>query len=160
MLTQLRWTAYGLRGRIVGAVLVTTVATLAIAAVGLLPRLETSLRNASLKTLQNDVKRAKTEIAKVGTAYQDYRIPPPHAAPEAGHNDLLAALTRVRDRLGATVVLVGYIDQTGQGTPVLDAHDPDAIPSAEIGAIRGPSMSTSATCGRSSSGTPAGPSTC
>ena len=38
--------AFGLRGRIVGALLVTAVATLAVAAVTLLGPLEQSLRNA------------------------------------------------------------------------------------------------------------------
>ena len=45
--------AFGLRGRIVGAVLVTTVvATLVVAAVALLGPLEHSLRNAEQKTLE------------------------------------------------------------------------------------------------------------
>jgi signal transduction histidine kinase len=45
----------GLRGRIVGALLVTTLATLAVAAVALLGPLETQLRDADLKTLYGDV---------------------------------------------------------------------------------------------------------
>ena len=48
--------AFGLRGRIVGAVVVTTVATLAVAAIALLGPLENSLRHAALTTLQRDVK--------------------------------------------------------------------------------------------------------
>ncbi|MGZ4288247.1 MAG: hypothetical protein ACXVW5_29130, partial [Solirubrobacteraceae bacterium] len=48
--------AFGLRGRIVGAVVVTTVATLAVAAIALLGPLENSLRHAALNTLQRDVK--------------------------------------------------------------------------------------------------------
>ena len=50
--------ALGLRGRIVGAVLVTAVATLAVAAVALLGPLETSLRNADLQTLRREVPRS------------------------------------------------------------------------------------------------------
>ena len=46
----------GLRGRIVGAVVVTTVATLAVAAIALLGPLENSLRHAALNTLERDVK--------------------------------------------------------------------------------------------------------
>ena len=43
--------AFGLRGRIVGVVLVTTVATLAVAALALLGPLEQTLRNAEQTTL-------------------------------------------------------------------------------------------------------------
>jgi signal transduction histidine kinase len=56
--------AFGLQGRIVGAVLVTTVATLAVAAVALLGPLENSLRNAELKTLKTEVGLKKATIAK------------------------------------------------------------------------------------------------
>ena len=49
---QLRgWGPFGLRGRIIGVVLVTTVATLAVAAIALLGPLEQSLRNAERTTL-------------------------------------------------------------------------------------------------------------
>jgi len=47
-----RLPAFGLRSRIVGAVLGTAVATLVVAAIALLGPLENSLRNAELKTLQ------------------------------------------------------------------------------------------------------------
>jgi signal transduction histidine kinase len=47
--------ALGLRGRIVGVVLFTAVATLAVAAVALLGPLESSLRSATLQTLHQDV---------------------------------------------------------------------------------------------------------
>src|SRR5437588_782400 len=47
--------ALGLRGRIVGAVLVTTVATLAVAAVAVLGPLEHELKSAALHTLQKDL---------------------------------------------------------------------------------------------------------
>ena len=53
--------AFGLRGRIVGVVLVTAVATLAVAAVALLGPLEKSLRNAEKTTLKTDLKR-KTNL--------------------------------------------------------------------------------------------------
>ncbi len=52
--------ALGLRGRIIGVVLVTTVATLAVAALALLGPLEHSLRNAEKTTLKKDLgKRAR-----------------------------------------------------------------------------------------------------
>jgi signal transduction histidine kinase len=51
-----RWRgALGLRGRILGVVLVTSVATLAVAAIALLGPLEQSLRNSELHTLQGEV---------------------------------------------------------------------------------------------------------
>ena len=58
MLSRLRWGALGLRGRIVGAVVVTTAVTLGVAALVLLPRLEGSLQNASEQTLQAAVRDA------------------------------------------------------------------------------------------------------
>jgi signal transduction histidine kinase len=57
--------ALGLRGRIVGAVLVTAVATLAVAAVALLGPLETSLRNADLQTLKREVAGSTTSFRKL-----------------------------------------------------------------------------------------------
>ena len=58
--------ALGLRGRIVGAVLVTAVATLIVAAMALLGPLENSLRNAALKTLQQQVPRSSVAQRQVG----------------------------------------------------------------------------------------------
>ena len=52
--------ALGLRGRIVGVVLVTTVGTLAIAAVALLGPLENSLRKAEQQTLRHELGRDPT----------------------------------------------------------------------------------------------------
>jgi signal transduction histidine kinase len=49
--------AFGLRGRIVGVVLITAVATLAVAALALLGPLEQSLRNAEKTTLKADLSR-------------------------------------------------------------------------------------------------------
>jgi signal transduction histidine kinase len=51
--------ALGLRGRILGAVLVTTVATLGVAALALLGPLEQSLRTAELTTLRSEVGSTK-----------------------------------------------------------------------------------------------------
>ena len=56
-----RWRgALGLRGRIIGAVLITSVATLAVAAVALLGPLEHSLRAAELTTLRSEVGSTKS----------------------------------------------------------------------------------------------------
>jgi signal transduction histidine kinase len=56
--------ALGLRGRILGAVLVTTVATLGVAALALLGPLEQSLRTAELNTLRSEVGSAKNTTAR------------------------------------------------------------------------------------------------
>src|SRR5947209_7154795 len=53
--------ALGLRGRIVGAVVVTTVATLGVAALALLGPLEQSLRRASLTTFTHDLAKHPTQ---------------------------------------------------------------------------------------------------
>ena len=58
--------ALGLRGRIVGAVLVTTVATLGVAALALLGPLEHSLRQEARKTLQQDLRRRQRQIEVQG----------------------------------------------------------------------------------------------
>ena len=52
---------FGLRGRIVGALLISTVATLAVAALALLPKLESQLRNAAQANLYH-------EVVQLGTA--------------------------------------------------------------------------------------------
>jgi signal transduction histidine kinase len=46
---------FGLRGRIVGALLISTVTTLAVAALALLPKLESQLRNGAQSTLYHEV---------------------------------------------------------------------------------------------------------
>ena len=63
--------ALGLRGRIVGAVIVTTVATLAVAALALLGPLEHSLRQEARKTLVLDVGRAgaKASFKRLDLSY-------------------------------------------------------------------------------------------
>jgi hypothetical protein len=82
VLARPRFGALGLRGRIVGAVLVTAVATLVVAAVVLLGPLETPLRNAELTALKNEVSRSTTATfahANPGLAIY-YKIPTPQKA--------------------------------------------------------------------------------
>ena len=63
--------AFGLQGRIVGAVLVTTVATLAVAALALLGPLENSLRNAEKRTLESEIGgTTKAGIKKTTAQFQ------------------------------------------------------------------------------------------
>src|SRR5579875_1669271 len=74
LLARLRWSAFGLRGRIVGAVLATTAISLGAAALVLLPRLETSLKNASKKTLIQEVQGATADLKQL--ARIDYWVIP------------------------------------------------------------------------------------
>ena len=79
MFARPRLGAFGLRGRIVGAVLVTAVAALAVAAVVMLGPLETPLKHAELTTLQREVTKAATDAfkrANPGLA-SDRKIPVP-----------------------------------------------------------------------------------
>src|SRR5690242_11676721 len=76
--------ALGLRGRIIGAVLAASVATLIVAAVALLGPLEHSLRNAELTTLKQELQGTRgtgsftlrgDDPAKVSYSY--IPLPPP-----------------------------------------------------------------------------------
>lgn len=138
MFTRLRWTAFGLRGRIVGAVLVSTLLTLGVAAAVLLPRLEASLRNAAKATLQSDVRHAvgNGEIARIGQI--DYQLIPElgvrslrgsaqFVEAQRAEKQLQQALSTLQQHLGgSTVYLVGFIDDSGHGEPVLSPFASDA----------------------------------
>lgn len=121
----LRWNAFGLRGRIVGAVLITAVVTLLVAAVALLPRLEGSLRTASKNTLVKDIGHAKRELDSLASMHYGYIAElgardRTHRLGIIEKNDLLGALTKLNTRLGATeVALIGYVDLSGHGRPVV-----------------------------------------
>jgi len=119
--------AFGLRGRIVGAVVVTTVATLAVAAIALLGPLENSLRHAALATLQRDVKGQV-----VGFKDLDLNLLP--VSPSTSKDKKLKKETQVRDevqqgetslgkKLGASVTLLGFPDANGLGFRPVVRHD-------------------------------------
>ncbi len=132
MLSKLRWGAFGLRGRIIGAVVVTTAVTLGVAGLVLLPKLEGSLQNASKTTLKNDVKAG----FKRGGALRTLNLIPykqiallevpgvskrSRAYARATH--INARLARTEQRLDLQLgtdrlQLIGYVDQTGGGLPV------------------------------------------
>ncbi len=114
--------ALGLRGRIVGAVLVTTVATLAVAAGALLGPLEQSLKSAALTTLRRDfgkqtVRQFKTlslsHVLEIGVPGKD------EASNSAAGSSQAARLQELEQnvgtRLGATLAMLGYFDNSGQG---------------------------------------------
>jgi signal transduction histidine kinase len=138
LLARLRWSAFGLRGRIVGAVLATTAISLGVAALVLLPRLETSLRNASKKTLSQSIKGSSSELSSLGTDYQ--LIPEAQAAPTNSQAEKLAKAAIAQlvqwestlvTNLGAQhVVLCGPIDAQGDCRPVIPSvnqSDPTAL---------------------------------
>jgi len=66
--------AFGLQGRIVGAVLITTVATLAVAALALLGPLEQSLRNAERNTLESELGKTKHAIANTTQPFRNIKL--------------------------------------------------------------------------------------
>ncbi len=134
LLARLRWTAFGLRGRIVGAVVVTAAISLGVAALVLLPRLENSLKNASLTTLSKQVQHSETRRELQAVSDIQYSLIP-EAAAQPADSELAAkaadartalshALTSIRQQLGAeTVALVGNIDAQGHGSVVAGGGD-------------------------------------
>ncbi len=139
-LERLRWGALGLRGRLVGAVIGTTIITLAVAAVVLLPRLEDSLRSAAQKTLKGEVRAVEhfgaiSEIAKIPypeIALQHVNVKHPdkqtqqvidRARYQAGQ--MAGFVGYVERTVGASFVgVVGYIDQHGAGRIVWPPPNP------------------------------------
>ena len=127
-----RWGALGLGGRIVGAVLVTTVATLAVAAIALLGPLEQGLRNAALKTLAGDVKGATASFSKLDLKYvadrseKEGRL---FTEGQAQRRNLVAQQQTLGTRIGATVQLLGYPDASGHGYLVLPRVDSEGAQS-------------------------------
>ena len=112
--------ALGLRGRIVGAVVVTTIATLGVAALALLGPLEQSLRRAALTTLKHDLPQHSTQsFEKLNLLALDSALPNP-----AFHSPAQLALQRAQQNLvsrlgGGFVYVLGYPNVTGQGRLLL-----------------------------------------
>ncbi len=125
MVTRRRLGALGLRGRIVGVVLATTVATLSVAAVALLGRLEHSLRDAAQTSFQQDVKAASRELTAFRTIHYRYIaeltvIGSVHTADRA----LFHAEQTLQNQLGATsVILIAFIDASGHGVAMIPPPD-------------------------------------
>ncbi len=115
---MVRFGALGLRGRIIGVVLVTAAAALAVAAVTLLSRLEGSLRNAERAALKNELKPVGRTLAPfehpagapTGDVAYSYVPSDPHYT-QGKHvvEKLTDAANNLTSRLGASdVVLLGY----------------------------------------------------
>lgn len=106
--------ALGLRGRIAGAVFLSAVVTLAVAAVALLGPLEHSLRNAEIKSLQRDLKKQHPELtfAKLDLC---------HIVTD-GHGEQRAlgkAESRLANAIGGQVVVLGAFAAGGSHPWVL-----------------------------------------
>jgi signal transduction histidine kinase len=116
--------ALGLRGRIVGAVVVTTVATLGVAALALLGPLEQSLRDAALKTLEHDLgARPAANFAKLDLTDLPYALYSPRTA--LGKRGLVARVSlerqqaRLATRVGGVANVLGFPDVNGRGQLLL-----------------------------------------
>jgi signal transduction histidine kinase len=139
LLARLRWSAFGLRGRIVGAVLATTAISLGVAALVLLPRLETIFKSASKTALTHAVTAGSAEIAQIN--HIQYQLIPEWAAAPAGSHlqkqakSAITALinweSNVETSLGAQhVVLCGPVDEHGVCHAVIPSEnqaDPTAL---------------------------------
>ncbi len=106
--------ALGLRGRIVGAVLVTAVVTLGVAAAVLLGPLESSLRNAAQKTFESELKHAKSDFQRLDLAglLTSDRAASARAA-------LFNAQQQLGGRIGASAAVLGFPDPAGNGELLL-----------------------------------------
>ncbi len=107
--------ALGLRGRIVGVVLFTAVATLAVAAVALLGPLEKSLRRAEQQTLNRDLGATPAKTFRALPLRSDYT--------DKHHEELLLgrAQGRLGQRIGGSVFVLGYPALRGEDASVLPA---------------------------------------
>jgi signal transduction histidine kinase len=137
--------ALGLRGRIVGAVVVTTVATLGVAAVALFGPLQASLRNTAKNTLQVDIGKADTKklFEGLNLTYVAEGVPGVGALTDLPNHGLAARERRalfehqqlLQTSLGATsVTLLGYFSPGGADGYVVipnaesNVPDPDTAP--------------------------------
>jgi signal transduction histidine kinase len=116
----------GLRGRIVGLVLFTAAATLAVAALTLLGPLESKLRNSARVTLAHDVRTGSindSSLSKLDlTHVLDYIAGNPedpyYRQGSTEWVGLQRELTTLDSRLGGTAVLLGFPGPDGHATVV------------------------------------------
>ncbi|HWC87025.1 MAG TPA: HAMP domain-containing sensor histidine kinase [Solirubrobacteraceae bacterium] len=125
--------ALGLRGRIVGALLITTVATLAVAALALLSPLERQLRNEAQSTLVTEVTAEGTNFTQFsGEDIADANAPgrTPVAAPASGSSTstglVAKAVFSLGTRAGAAVNLWSYPQVLIASNLPLDGSTTDA----------------------------------
>jgi signal transduction histidine kinase len=116
----------GLRGRIVGLVLFTTAATLAVAALTLLGPLESKLRNSARGTLEHDVRAASISNSSLTrldlTHVLDYIAGNPedpyYRQGSSESAALQRELTTLDSRLGGTTALLGFPGPDGEAAVV------------------------------------------
>jgi signal transduction histidine kinase len=119
VVSGLRLGAFGLRGRIVGVVLVTAVATLAVAAVALLGPLSSSLRNAARTTLISELRGATAQF-KVVDLYDLAAVAgPSEKLGRDARDDLKNAQVQLGQRIGGIAALLGYPGTSGHGQVLL-----------------------------------------
>jgi signal transduction histidine kinase len=108
----------------VGAVLVTTVATLAVAALTLLGPLESSLRHAALTTLQRDLKSQAGAFKSIDLTYVGEFTGRPLEVQQGSvaRNAVQQRETSLARRLGASVTLLGFPEANGHPLPVWPPH--------------------------------------
>jgi signal transduction histidine kinase len=117
MFTRPRRGALGLRGRIVGLVLFTTVATLAVAALTLLGPLESKLRNSALSTLVQEVQHASinnSDLTRLDLSRVLQYNPPFSSAGGGEIAALRSHLNGLDSRLAAATALLGFSGPDGQ----------------------------------------------
>jgi signal transduction histidine kinase len=102
--------ALGLRGRIVGLVLFTTVATLAVAALTLLGPLESKLRNSALATLRHELLRPTVPFTRIDLTTLQTR---------AARSALSQRQQQLSKRVGGVVTVLGWPDASWRGRPLL-----------------------------------------
>ncbi|MFZ0089693.1 MAG: hypothetical protein WAL63_09320, partial [Solirubrobacteraceae bacterium] len=120
---KVRGHAFGLRGRIVGVVLFTAVATLAVAALALLGPLEQSLRNSEKTTLRKGLGPSHIEHEFGGLRYDQVTTDP------AARKDVLKQQSNLEQRLDAHIVQVRHdpgVDGTGSQPVVGQPEDNDS----------------------------------
>jgi signal transduction histidine kinase len=98
-----RWRpgALGLRGRIVGALVMTTTATLAVAAIALLGPLERQLRHAELQTLVSNVTRELPSVKALTPGAIDRAL-------STDSGDAQLAVAALKSRTGGEASLLAY----------------------------------------------------
>ena len=143
-----RLRAPGLRGRIVGLVLFTTVATLAVAAAALLGPLENSLRHAALKTLKTELSPPHARVTQrfqtldpsvalevqvqggKGASRADVKL---HERGKAMVERLDSLMSRLGSRVGASeVALLGFGYPAPLATTETDLSDTDNFADAAV----------------------------
>jgi signal transduction histidine kinase len=107
--------ALGLRGRIVGALLISTVATLAVAALALLPKLESQLRNEARATLVSEITAEQStfshltvdDIVDANSSGKPV-VTAPTGEPTTPSNLAAQDVSAFGERVGATVSFYAY----------------------------------------------------